>query len=233
MRDVNGRNDPQLKLLLDATLKLQLKPLPHRKANHWSIKFRSSGFEIADLINQANPHTKNIFLYRNAKDQTRSAISAFDLQAIASKKLNGAILQRWLKLVPHLKRYKWKAQWRGLDRIDLTVLAWLSRMERYLTLYNQDAEICAIKYEDLISDPETVVKAIFNYTNFPESLAPQTLHVFQRDSQAGSSLARQKVHTPRHTALDPKYATQIDKYLKAHPIINSASFQLPNTLLQD
>lgn len=232
MRELNGRNNTQIQALLQATFNLQLKPLPHRAdTQHWAIKFRSSGFEIADLISQVLPNSHNIFLYRNVEDQTRSAIRAFGLQTSPARKLSGSLLQRWLKLVPLLKKYKWQARWRGLDRIDLSVLAWLSRMERYLALAHENAPVCAVRYEDMISEPEQVIRTLFQAVSLPETAVSQTLHVFQKDSQAGSQLAQDNVRTPQNNILSTQNQQKIAKYLKAHPVIKQADFELPNTLV--
>ena len=232
MRELNGRNDPSIQSLLTASYKFLLKPLPHRpNTSQWAIKYRSSGIEIADLITKAVPNHHNIFLYRNVTDQTRSAIRAFGLKSAPAKKLSGSLLQRWLKLVPMLKKYKWHARWRGFDRIDLNILGWLSRMERYLALSNEGAPICAVRYEDMITEPEKVISALFQVVDLPETAVSQTLHVFQKDSQAGSQLARDKVRTPQNSILSPQNQQKIEKFLKSHPVINTADFELPNTLI--
>ena len=231
MRDSNGRDDAHILTLLQATLKLLLKALPQQNPDHWAIKFRSSGFEIADLINQATPAVINLFLYRNITDRTRSAIRAFDLQANASQKLNGSILQRWLKLVPALKKYQRQAKWGRLDKIDLSILAWFSRMEQYLTLHQQNVPIQAVRYEDLIAEPQQVIEALLAYSGFSAALASHTLHVFNKDSQAGSSLGKQAIKDRSAKELSPKQVQQIQHYLKKHPSIKEPAFILPNTLL--
>ena len=232
MRELNGRNDPLIQSLLTASFKFQLKPLPHRpNTEQWAIKYRSSGIEIADLINKAVPNHHNIFLYRNVTDQTRSAIRAFGLHSAPPKKLAGSFLQRWLKLVPLLKKHKWHARWRGFDRIDLNILGWLSRMERYLSLSNEGTPICAVRYEDMIAQSEKVITTLFQTVDLPETAVSQTLHVFQKDSQAGSQLARDKVRTPQNNTLSPENQQKIEKFLKSHPIIKKADYELPNTLI--
>lgn len=233
MRDINGRNDTHLLSLLHAALKLQLKPLPTIAPTQWAIKFRSSGFEIADLISQALPDSQNLFLYRNLTDQTKSAIRAFNLQNSHPKKLSGTLLQRWLKLVPLLKKYKWQAKWRGLDRVDLSILAWLSRMDRYTQIQNQNIPIFAIKYEDMITQPEAIVQAIFREIGVPQAHSALTHHVFNRDSQAGSSLSRTKVKVGKPNQLSVKQQQQISNYLSKHALIKTPDYCLPNTLLHN
>lgn len=231
MRGVNGRHDQDLIPLLRAALCFQLKPLPHRQANQWCIKFRSAGVEIADLLNQTGLPLNNIFLYRNLTDQTRSAIRAFDLKSMGKRKLKGEMLTRWQTLVPLLANYRWRARWIGLDRVDLNILAWLSRMDQYLTLHTQSKSLFAIRYEDMIAQPEALIATLFERLNIPLSHVQKTLHVFNKDSQEGSKLARNKVGHDKGQALSKDQQKQISRFLNAHPIINSPAFELPNTLL--
>lgn len=236
MRERNGRRDAELVQLLHSAIALQLKPLPDQTTNtwaahtYWAIKFRSSGIEIADLLHQAYPAAKNIFLYRDAIKRTRSEARAFNLFTTNTLKMNEDVLQRWLHLVPLLAGYQRKAMWGRLSRIELSALAWLSRMDRYLSLYNQQIPMCAIRYEDLIAQPEAVIKQLFSFCEIPHRLITNTLHVFERDSQAGSTLSRATIDNNVRNELTPKHLKQIRRILQKHPIIKTPDYILPGTV---
>ncbi|MCP5100866.1 MAG: hypothetical protein GY943_35390 [Chloroflexi bacterium] len=230
LREENGRSDPTLTKLLRSCMLILQKPLPQRNPDTWAIKFRSSGFEIADLIQQASPTAKNIFLYRDAIQRTRSEARAFNLFAKKPVKMNAQLLQRWIRLIPLMAGYKRKAKWGRLSRIEISALAWLSRMDRYLTLHEQGANICGIRYEDMTSQPAQVISELFSFCNISQKYVQETLHVFQRDSQAGSSLAKKKVAAAVPQELTPKHIKQIQNVIQKHDIITSADYLLPGTI---
>lgn len=230
MRDKNGRRDAELTQLLQSAIAIQQKPLPNRHDHTVAIKFRSSGVEIADLIYAAYPDAKNLFLYRDAIKRTRSEVRAFNLFAEKPRKMQADVLDRWLHLVPLLAGYQRKARWGKLSRIEMSALAWLSRMDRYMALFEQGVPLCAIRYEDMISQPGDVVSQLFDFCDIPTHLAADTLHVFAKDSQAGSSLARTTIDQTVPNELTPKQLNQIRKLLQRHHTVKTPDHILPGTL---
>jgi hypothetical protein len=230
LRDENGRNDPALKKILHSCLLMLQKPLPQRNPETWAIKFRSSGFEIADLIHQAAPTAQSIFLYRDAIQRTRSEARAFDLYTKKPVKMSSDLLQKWIHLIPLMKNYKRKAKWGKLSRIEMSALAWLSRMHKYLTLHNQGIPLCAIRYEDLVAQPEKIISELFIFCAIPQKYVETILHVFARDSQAGSSLAKARVNEKTPQELSVKHLHEIDAILKKHATIKTSDYLLPGTI---
>ncbi len=228
-RNLDGSNDVELMNILRSGIQLLMKPLSNRQPDSWVIKFRSSGFEIADLIHKAYPTAKNIFLYRDAIKRTRSEARAFNLFTVKPVKMNNQMLQRWLHLIPLIENYKRKAKWGRLSRIEMSALAWLSRMDRYLTLHEQGVPMCAIRYEDMITRSEAIIEALFSFCDISSDYVPQTLHVFDRDSQAGTSLSRSKIDTSPTNELTAQHIKQIHKILRKHPVIKTADYILPET----
>lgn len=231
MREQNGRLDDKLITLLKSTLIFLQKPLSHHAPAHWAIKFRSANFELADLIYKTGLPQHNIFLYRNIYDRTRSAIRAFDLEGNKGQKIAGDNLQRWLKLVPMLNHYKRQAKWGQLNKIDLSVLAWLSRMEKYLSLAEQNVPLIALKYEDLITNPNYFIAEILAYIGYVTIQVSDLIHVFEKDSQAGSPLAQQRIKDRTKFELDAKQHQKIDRFFNKKTVISSPFYVLPHTIL--
>jgi hypothetical protein len=72
MRPRNGRRDGELVRLLRSCTRL-LHKSPHGNVDTLFLKLRSSSIEVGDLMHQAFPAAKNMFLYRNAEAWARSA----------------------------------------------------------------------------------------------------------------------------------------------------------------
>lgn len=72
MRPRNGRRDAELVRLLRSCTRLLHNPV-QRNANTLFLKFHPSVIQAGDLMHQAFPAAKNMFLYRNAEAWARSA----------------------------------------------------------------------------------------------------------------------------------------------------------------
>ncbi len=72
MRPRNGRRDAELVRLLRSCTRLLHKPA-QRNVNTLFLKLNSSVIQAGDLMHQAFPAAKNMFLYRNAETWARSA----------------------------------------------------------------------------------------------------------------------------------------------------------------
>lgn len=84
MRQPDGSNDDLIKRLLKTSMLSLMKPMPHKQATKYAIKFRSYGIELAELIAELFPKARNLFMYRNAEDWARSTARAF--QKLESEK---------------------------------------------------------------------------------------------------------------------------------------------------
>ena len=53
---------------------------------------------------------------------------------------------------------------------ELTALGWLSLMAQYLALYEAGNAFLALRYEDIIAQPQAVLAAMFAYCGLPPTL---------------------------------------------------------------
>jgi hypothetical protein len=230
IRNPDGSNDDALAELLKSCIYLLCKPTLKGKPSFCAIKLRSFGIEVAELIYRVLPDTKLIFMYRNAEDVVKSSIRTFVhfsqmLPTIAQN------IQAYNQFIPLLQEYASSIDFTDNNATDFYTIMWLSVMHRYLLLCQQGIFTCAIRYEDLVADPQKIVTGIFNYCNLPISEVSHACKVFETDSQSGSNLSQENVHKNDHKLPDISEIRQkIAHLLLKHPQIQTADFIVSGTL---
>jgi hypothetical protein len=230
LRTRDGSKDDELTELLENCIYLLCKPTAKRNPAFCTIKPRSFGIEVADLIHRALPDTKLIFLYRNAEDVVTSFIHTFtDFSAMLPViQNNKSIYTRFISL---LEEYVDHIDFTDSNATDLYTIMWLSAMHSYLSLCQQNIPACAIRYEDLVARPESLITELLNYCQWPIVEISLIHQVFDQDSQEDSIFSRKRVEKNRKKNLDSSIVRQkITKILQAHPQIKTPDFIFPNTL---
>ncbi len=146
--------------------------------------------------------------------------------------MDAANLRVRTKFVPLLSRYADRATSGTLSKVEFSMLAWLSGMQKYLELHAAGIPMCAVRYEDMIAQPERIVRTLFEYCGLPttpERLA-QAVLAFARDSQAGSSLAQTNLKQSGDNQLTEAHLQQIQQLLAEHPTIHTSDFIVPDTI---
>lgn len=229
IREWDGSNEAQVSELLQSCTKVLCKsPGRNRLILAWAIKFRSFGIEIADLLFKYFPETRTIFLYRDAETWWKSNYRAFvqdDIKASAYL----TMAQAWLSpLVPLVAQYS-SEKGALSSLVKVGTLMWLSVMERYLTLYEQGAPMLAVRFKDLTTAPERVIREIFKYCGFKTSNLTEVFKVMGEDSQAGTLLSREKLRRIEVNLTD-EHKAEMAQILQSRPIIQTPDYILPNTL---
>ncbi|VAW32238.1 hypothetical protein MNBD_CHLOROFLEXI01-867 [hydrothermal vent metagenome] len=231
-REPNGRNEDEMARLLDAVLQVQCRPTNQINPAMYAIKFRSFSTVMIDLLHRVAPQSKHIFLYRNAEDRARSIARAFKTVKAGAVAMDAANLRVRTKFVPLLKSYADRAANGTLSKVEFSMLAWLSGMQRYLELHAAGVPMCAVRYEDMIAQPERIVRTLFEFCSLPttpERLA-QAVQAFERDSQQGSSLAQTNLKQNGENQLTETHLQQIQQLLTEHPTIQTSDFIVPGTI---
>ena len=141
------------------------------QAATYSLKFRNQCVDVIDLYYEAFPQAKHLFLYRNALDwvasiyrmsirRNRHWLMSWD-ETLAQQ---AAFYNRELSAVepffdPTLATYTWETY---------RATGWLLMMDRYLELFPAGIHPLALRYEDLIAQPERVLSAIFESCDLPK-----------------------------------------------------------------
>jgi hypothetical protein len=216
-----------LKLLLDASIRLLCKT-PAQTA--WVIKGRSWVIELGDWLHELYPHTKNLYLYREAGSWIKSSLGAFidNIERTPAEHHQLEIETRgWMKLLtPSIARYDADQH---LSLTGLTSLMWLDSMERYIEFHRSGINMLAIPYSSWKLDPLRTALSMLEYCNcHPDDLTAIEA-TLAKDSQAGSALSQDSVKKKTSTTqfFDP---AELNRHLQNHPHIHTADFEVPNTL---
>lgn len=232
-READGSNEDEMARLLDAVIQVQCRPMSQTTVPQMiAIKFRSFSTVMIDLLHRVAPHSKHIFLYRNAEDRARSIARAFRTVEAENEAMDHANLRVRTKFVPLLSQYADRAANGTLSKVEFSMLAWLSGMQKYLELHNAGVPMCAVRYEDMIAQPEPIVRHLYEYCGLPTTPERIALGVkaFARDSQQGSSLARQNLKQDTQNQLTAEHLAEIHQLLADHPTIHMADFIVPGTI---
>ncbi len=104
-------------------------------------------------------------------------------------------------------------------------------MDGYLRLHRQGIPFLAIRYEDLDTHRQQVIRAIFDYCDLPASKVEVALKAFERDSQQGTPLegtSQQKSDT--EFSMSAEQVARLRTILQKHDIINTPDFIVPGSL---
>lgn len=230
IRNPDGSNDDALAELLKSCIYLLCKPTSKGKPSFCAIKLRSFGIEVADLIYRVLPDAKLIFMYRNAEDVVKSSIRTF-VHFSAMLSMIEQNIQVYNQFIPLLKEYASYIDFTDSNATDFYTTMWLSVMHRYLLLCQRGIPTCAIRYEDLVADPQEIVTGIFNYCNLPISEVSHACKVLEKDSQSGSNFSQENVRKNDNKLTDILEIRQkIAQLLLKHPQIQTADFVVSGTL---
>ncbi|GIH10561.1 sulfotransferase family protein [Rhizocola hellebori] len=152
-----------------------------------ALKFRSFVVEISDLIHLNFPSARRVFLYRHVVDWSRSSVQAFTGYDPSASQSLRPIQDRLGRMVPLMNAYR-AAKGRLLTPVEMLACQWVSQVDRALSLRRP---LHAVRYEDLVTDPDRAVGELFAFCGLPEPVGLEA--VLANDSQAGTTLAQAAV----------------------------------------
>lgn len=231
-REPDGSNEEEMAQLLDAVIQVQCRPTNQIVPKTYAIKFRSFSTVMIDLLHRVAPQSNHIFLYRNAEDRARSIARAFKTVEAENEEMDAANLRVRSKFVPLISQYADRATNGTLSKVEFSMLAWLSGMQKYVELHEAGIPMCAVRYEDMIAEPEKIVRSLFEYCDLPTTPERIALGVkaFERDAQQGSSLARKNLKQDEQNQLTEEHLQEIHQLLAEHTAIHTADFIVPGTI---
>ncbi len=230
VRGFDGLNEQEAGDLLVACLKLQCKPTANNpKPAAWAIKFRSFCIELADLLQERFPHTRNIYLYRNAISYVNSALRAFvPLGMDFEDERYRAYMHTMLSSsVPSIAKYV-KTGGPLLGSATLTAMTWVRSMQCYLQMVDKGVSSMAVRYEDLKTSPREAARAIVVYCGFPEVEMESVYRVLEKDSQAGSLMARETLASESRQLSDAQ-KDDVRRVLAEDAVVKTPEFVAPGT----
>ena len=224
--------DPELSDLLDCTVRVLFRPTPFKTPSIYALKLRSEATQLIDLYQATFPTVRNLYLYRDAvgfvasfyrvfKEEGDADIITFDEIA---RGLSYITTQDFSSMRSYLEP--------GTEQVSLSqwlTLWWIKITEWYLDAYARKFPVLAINYADFNRKREATLKAIFDYCGLPSGQVAETLHVFERDSQAGTILARENPTEGNKLKLSDAQIVEIRRMLAQHLVIQTLDYIVPGT----
>jgi hypothetical protein len=226
LREWDGSNEAEISALVKSCMKLLCKPteqIPDPIA--WSIKFRSWGIELGDLLYKHFPDAKIVFLYRQLESWAVSTMRAFIENDTIELR---TWFQMWLAtLVPSITKHA-RENGSVLSLFTMGAMMWTSILERYMELLEKGVPMLAFRFEDIRSAPRDATRNIIEYCGFSNVDMKSVYDVLEKDSQAGSGVSQEMV-AQHDFELTDVHRADFAQVLKAHPIIHSSDYVVPST----
>lgn len=233
MRGDTNERDAELRELFDCTVRMLFKPNPFKDPKVYALKFRMETVRAMDLFYAAIPHTKNLYLYREAIGFVASFYRVFksmDTPEIWQVDETLAMYSNGLKYDFAPKRTYFEPGSSQITFIENLTFFWLMAIEWYLEQANSGIPILAVRYADFMAARQEVLKAIFEHCDLPVERVSQRFQAFESDSQAGSNLQRENSKQGNQLQLTDEQKQEIRRMLERHPVIKDPDFVVPNTL---
>lgn len=231
VREPDGSRDDELVKVIRSCIRMVCKT---HDASTYAIKWRSWMIDLADLIQAAFPAARNIFLYRNAEQWANSWYRIlmaggmdYDAPGMSTPMMDTEReANRIFPLLPKLT-----AGYEKVANGEIIHLMWLSSMDSYLRQYRKGVPLLAVRYEDLNTQREQVVKAIFEYCGLPTAQVKAGLKAFEQNSQQGTMLEGTAQHSDEaKVTMSAELVSRLHALLQKHDTINTPDFDLPGKL---
>lgn len=210
-----GTPPHQVLPILRSAVDFLFKPSFTHGASLRVVKHRSFSVEVAGLIAQVSPEAGNLFLYRDLAPFMLSVTRGFGLlgQSLESRRAWSAALGSAVRVLQR------EAMQRDLDGVEIGACIWLSAMLAFVRAHGEGLAMVPVRYEDLVARPREMMEMILAYLALPGSRVDVALRAFERDSQAGSPLARDEVIDP-DARLEPEHWDLVRDLVGRYPLMD-------------
>ena len=165
---------------------------------------------------EALPSIRQVYMYRDPLPTIRSWEKIY----IANKWSPPTVrlIKRWADIGHNelLKQYPvYPSHYiSDLEFVSKLSLFWITGIAAFNELLCRGYAIKSLKYEDLLDDPETKIKALFRYIGLPDNRLPDVRKVMNKDSQEGTQFTTrqfdQVVFKENYTKLTDNLKAEID-----------------------
>ena len=225
LRGAGMSSDAEVTALLYASLMIMSANARQLGYQYWAFKFRSYVLSVSDLLYQAVPAAKLLFLYRNALSWARSFSRAFgssDAELADRVEKNG-----YRYVIPsidtHLRTHSYPIGW-----VEYLAHMWVSTMQDSRALAQQGAPLICARFEDLQAAPQPVIQALLAHCGLPMPDPTRLAQVLSEDSQAGTAGAQDR-EVPVRRLTDAELAA-LDRIIRQYDPTLAPDTLLPQTL---
>lgn len=195
IRTAGQSNDKEIASLLSDSVILMSANAQKQGYQYYAFKFRSYVLSVSDLLYQAIPQAKILFMYRNALTWAYSFSRAFG----SSDENMGDRLEKsgFRYMIPsvneHLKTHNNSISW-----VEYVAHMWASTMQDARRLQQHGAPLVSARFEDLKAAPEPIIESILAHCGLPMPEHEKLADVLAKDSQAGTAGAQDRQDSARH-----------------------------------
>jgi hypothetical protein len=222
----------ELDSVLSLSERVLCKPDARKTPTTYVLKGRMEMLLVMDLFAAAIPHAKNLYLYRDAIGVIRSFYRILKNFPIPETFPVAQAIAQFNILYPYDLTPNTVYLDPGTEMVSLIhylTLLWITGVEWYME-HARTVLILAVRYADLNESREKTLEAIFAYCGLPVEQVAKTLGAYERDSQAGTLLARENPKEGNQLQLTEAEVATVSRILARHPIIQKSDFVAPNTL---
>lgn len=198
------------------------------------IKLRNQCIDILNLFWVAFPEAYHLFLYRSTAGWVASLYSR-QLRVGTPPAISREDALAWWENYYH---HPIDLTSLGLTQLPATIssleqltISWLWMMDRYLRFRAQGTIMPALRYEELNSNRDEVLSALFMQMGLPVAGISDALTAFDKDSQAGTRLARTDSDKGVAFRFSDAEMAEMNSILQRHPVIQSSDYAVPETIL--
>ncbi len=221
-------------LLLQASFKFMFRPTVVGDNKRYVLKFRNHCSDIMDIFFEAFPNAKHLFMYRNAMDWVSSLYRIIYNTGRSHLQLSydEAVEQHQLYFnLPIEEVTPLFDSSQGTFSITLCrAVLWVQMMNRYAEFYERGLRPIVIRYEDLIEHRDDMLLKLFDVLDLPQDALRKAQSAFERDSQAGTKMARDKAQSGNTINLPIVEVEAVKKLLNQQPIVNQSDYILQGTI---
>lgn len=193
MRTAGQSTDAEISTLLHDALMVMCANAQQHGFEQWAFKFRSYVLSVSDLLYQAVPEAKTLFLYRNALTWANSFSRAF---GSSDEALAERLSRDGCDLIPSVDTYL-KTHNQPMNWIEYLAHMWVSTMQNGRSLQQQGAALACGRFEDLKAAPEAVIQSLLAHCDLPMPNPERLAQVLAEDSQAGTVGAQDRAKPVR------------------------------------
>ena len=208
LRTAGQSNDAEITSLLCDSLMIMSANARQQGFQSYAFKFRSYVLSVSDLLYQAMPTAKLLFLYRNALTWARSFSGAF---GSSDAELEARLVKYGFRyMIPSINIYlKTHAH---ISWLEYLAYMWVSTMQDSRWLQQQGAALACARFEDLKATPQAVIQSLLTHCGLRMPDPDQLARVLAKDSQAGTVGAQDREKPVR--GLTDAELTELDHIIR-------------------
>lgn len=232
MRPADGSRDPELTQLAKSATRFLHHQTPEQRT--LLLKFRSQGIEMADLLHAACPNAQALFLTRDFTGWLRSVgrmSKIHDPEREASFQRNKANPTMFIYPRERYISLLRETTTPPSTRLEDIAFQWISVMKRFLDLHQRGIIPHALNYDDLVREPEAVLRAVAAICHFETDKLGNALEVFKRDSQEGTNLSGRRLREQSEHELTEVEVQQAHSTVRRFGLEPTITHALPGNLL--